>query len=131
MAQQSILVIEDEILWHKLLARILGAAGYTVYIATTCTDGIKLAERYKPDCIVSDFHLPDGDAVLVCSAIRANENIKSPPVIIFSSDPAAEISANEECHANAFILKGQAAVEELPATIKRILRPVFSVQPDV
>jgi len=124
MAQQTVLVIEEDITWQKLLKRILGGAAYNVYIAATCAEGIKLTELYKPDCIVLDFHLPDGDALSVCSAIRLNKSIKTPPVIIFSSDPDAEAIAYTECQANSFVLKGPESLETLPATVSSMLAPV-------
>ena len=123
MAQRRILVIEDELVWRKLLGRILGEAGYTVHLAATCAEGVKLADLHKPDCIISDFHLPDGDAISVCLAIKSNENIKNTPVIIFSSDPEAESLCG--CLAGNFLLKGPRALEKLLAATERILRPVF------
>jgi CheY-like chemotaxis protein len=130
MAQQSILFIDDEIIWHRLIKQLLGGAGYKVLTAATCAEGIKLAALHKPDCIVLDFHLTDGDAVSVCSAIRANENIKNTPIIIFSSDPEAEQAACTECQAAEFVLKGNCAIANLPAAIENILRPSFTVQSD-
>lgn len=130
MAQKTILIIEDETVWHNLLRRILDGAGYNIYIAASCADGVKLAELYKPDCILSDFHLPDGDAVCICSAIKANKKLKNIPIIIFSSDPGVEITAYEQCRANTFILKGLEALEALPVIIEKTLRPIFSVQSD-
>ena len=121
MTQQSILVIEDDLPWQRLIKRYLDGAGYRVHIAGTCAEGIKLAELHKPDCIISDFHLPDGDDVSICSAIRSNENIKTPPIIIFSSDPGAEIIAYEECQAVNFMIKGAENLEVLPAAISNIL----------
>ncbi|MEK7721520.1 MAG: response regulator [Elusimicrobiota bacterium] len=128
MAQQSILVIDDDRTWHKLIGRFLEDTGYKVYAAATCADGVKLAEFYKPNCIVLDFHLTDGDAVSVCLAIKSNETIKKTPIIVFSSDPGAEHPAYTQCRADNFILKGQAAAAELPAAIAKILRPVLPAQ---
>lgn len=125
--QQTILIIEDDTAWHNLLRRVLCGAGYNVQIAADCADGIKLAELHKPDCILSDFHLPDGDAVCICSAIKANKNLKKIPIIIFSSDPGVEIIAYKQCRANTFIVKGPAELYELPATIEKILHPILSV----
>ena len=127
---QTILIIEDDTAWHNLLRRILCGAGYNVHIAATCADGVRLAEIVKPDCILSDFHLPDGDAVCICSAIKANKNLKEIPIIIFSSDPGVEIIAYEQCRANTFIVKGPVGLYELPGTIEKTLRPTFSVQSD-
>lgn len=128
MAGLSILIIDDETSWHELIRRLLEGAGYKIYAATDCADGVRLAALHKPDCIILDFHLPDGDAVSVCSEIRANRNIKKIPVIIFSSDPEAETTAYEQCMADSFILKGQEALAELPFTVKRILGSVFPKQ---
>lgn len=128
MEQKSILIIEDDMIWHKLLSRILGDAGYKVRIVTTCAEGVKLATFHKPDCVISDFHLPDGDAVSVCLALRADKSTERIPIIIFSSDPGAESAAYLECRANKFILKG--SVEELYIAVEKILRSACSVQLD-
>jgi CheY-like chemotaxis protein len=130
MPQQSILIIDDEIIWHRLLIKLLGDAGYKVLAAATCAEGIKLAALHKPDCIILDYYLADGDAVSVCSAIRADKNIKDTPIIIFSSDPDVEKDVYTECQANGFVLKDNCAIAKLPAAIEDILRPSFSVQSD-
>lgn len=130
MAQKTVLIIEDDTGWYNLLRQVLDAAGYIVYIAANCADGVKLAELYKPDCILSDFHLPDGDAVCICSAIKANKNLKRIPIIIFSSNPCVENIAYEQCRANTFLAKGLPALEALPVIIEKLLRPILSVQSD-
>lgn len=121
MAKQSILVIDDEPIWHKLLKKLFEEMGYTVLTADTCADGVRQAEQHKPDCIILDFHLKDGDAVSVCSALKASPACSKIPVIIFSSDPDAEITAYAECRAAHFILKGGGLVTDLPVVIKSVL----------
>lgn len=130
MEKRSILVIDDDLIWHKLIGGVLADAGYKIHTATTCADGVKLAALHKPDCIILDFHLTDGNAVCVCSAIKADEDLKNIPVIIFSSDPSAEITAYAQCQASYFLLKGTVALVDLPAVIAEILPPVISVQAD-
>jgi len=131
MKKRTILVIDDDLIWHRLIGRFLVDTGYKIYTAATCADGVKLAALHKPDCIVLDFHLTDGDAVCVCSAIKADEELKKIPVIIFSSDPCAEIAAYAQCQASYFLLKGTAALEALPAAIAEMLPPAFPVQSDL
>lgn len=130
MKKRSILVIDNDLVWHNLIRRFLAGTGYKIYTAATCVDGVKLAALHRPDCIVLDFHLTDGDAVCVCSAIKADEELKKIPVIIFSSDPCAEIIAYAQCRASYFLLKGTGALAALPAAIAEILPPAFSVQSD-
>lgn len=130
MENQTILIIDDDLTWHNLIGRFLAGAGYKVYAAATCADGVKQAALHKPDCIILDFHLTDGDAVTVCSALQSNDATKKIPVIIFSSDPGAELAAYAQCRAGDFLLKGEGGLEKITAAIKRILRPAFSVQTD-
>ena len=122
---QTILVIDDEVVWHRLLKNLLGGLGYTVYAAATCAEGVSLAELHKPDCIVLDFHLTDGDAVSVCQALKVSANSAKIPVIIFSSDPEAEITAYAECRAAYFILKGTRSITDLPIIIGNVLSPAI------
>lgn len=126
MTCQSILVIDDEECWGRLLARLLNEIGYHVHTAATCAEGVRLAKLHKPDCIILDFHLKDGDAVSVCSALKANESAAKIPVIIFSSDPAAEITAYAECKAAYFVLKGTRSITDLPVVIRSVLSPGVS-----
>ena len=130
MAQRSVLVVDDDETWRKLMMRFLDGAGYRIYTAATCAEGVKLAELHKPDCILLDFHLTDGDAVSMCAALRADQNIKPPPVIIVSSDPEAELAAYAECRAVSFVLKGSKALGKLSVIIEKILRPTFSARSD-
>ena len=121
MPQSAVLVIDDEQMWRNLLVRLLSAADYKVYTAATCADGIRMAGLHKPDCILLDFHLGDGNAADVCLSIRSSENIKKTPIIIFSSDPDAAISSYTQCRADKFIPKGF-PLPKLLIVIKGILR---------
>ena len=103
MEKHSILIIDDDLVWHNLIGRFLAGTGYKVYAAATCADGVKQAALHKPDCIILDFHLTDGDAVTVCSALRSDDATKKIPIIIFSSDPGAEIIAYAQCRAADFL----------------------------
>lgn len=62
-------------------------------------------------------------AVQVCSALKANKKIAQIPVIVFSSNPAAEITAYAECKAAYFVLKGTTSITDLPSVIASVLAP--------
>lgn len=82
MPKLKILIIDDDLFWHRLLKRLFDGRGYDIQTAANCTDGVKVAVQNKPDCILLDFHLGDGDAVSVCSALRAGGNINKTRVIV-------------------------------------------------
>lgn len=121
MAQKKILVIDDDLFWHRLLKRLFGELDYDVHTAASCEDGVRLAETHRPDCILLDFHLKDGDAVDVCSALKADGGRPKFPVIVVSSDPGAELTAYAECRADYFVLKGSHTMMELPKIVGEVL----------
>ena len=121
MAQKKILVIDDDLFWHRLLKRLFDDTDYDVHTAASCEDGVRQAEEHKPDCILLDFHLKDGDAVDVCTALKNGAERPRFPVIVVSSDPTAEITAYAECKADYFVLKGSQTMAELPRIVSEVL----------
>ncbi|OGS09098.1 MAG: hypothetical protein A2270_08480 [Elusimicrobia bacterium RIFOXYA12_FULL_51_18] len=107
MNRSAVLVIDDNECWRHLLTKLLDVTKYNVYSAATCAAGISMAEVHRPDCIVVDFHLTDGNSVDVCMRVRSHSDIKNTPIVILSSDPDAEVRADSECRADKFILKGE------------------------
>lgn len=121
MGKRTILVIDDDLFWHRLLMRLFDGTKYDVRAAASCEDGVRMAEQHRPDCILLDFHLKDGDAVDVCAALKNGGERPKFPVIVVSSDPDAEITAYAECRADYFVLKGSHAVMELPRIVGAVL----------
>ena len=121
MGKRKILVIDDDLFWHRLLKRLFGETDYDIHTAASCEDGVRQAEKHKPDCILLDFHLKDGDAVDVCTALKTGAERPRFPVIIVSSDPDAEITAYAECKAEYFVLKGSHTMMELPRIVSDVL----------
>jgi len=121
MVKRKILVIDDDLFWHKLLKRLFADEDYDLHTAESCKAGIRMAELHRPDCILLDFHLGDGDALDVCTALKKGEAKPQYPVIIVSSDPGAEIAAYAECHADYFVLKGSRSMMELPGIVLKVI----------
>lgn len=121
MGKRKILVIDDDLFWHRLLKRLFGETDYDIHTAASCEDGVRQAEKHKPDCILLDFHLKDGDAINVCTALKNDAERPKFPVIVVSSDPEAEIAAYGECKADYFVLKGSHTMMELPKIVCAVL----------
>ena len=67
-------------------------------------------KRFKsaptPNIIILDINLPSIDGIEILKSIKANENYKSIPVIIFStSDYYVDIEETYKLHANSYITK--------------------------
>jgi two-component system, OmpR family, KDP operon response regulator KdpE len=77
----SILVIDDEVQMRRMLRISLEAAGYRVWEAESAEQGLVEAASRKPDVVVLDLSLPDGDGVQVLKRLREWSPV---PVVVLS-----------------------------------------------
>ena len=59
----KVLIIDDEKQLLRLLSRMIGLEGYTVYEAESCKAGLKLLALHRPEVVLCDVRLPDGSGV--------------------------------------------------------------------
>ncbi|PPK64878.1 response regulator transcription factor [Actinokineospora auranticolor] len=67
----SLLVVEDDAAIRDLLATSLRFAGFDVATAATGDDGLRQAEKLRPDLVLLDVMLPDRDGFDVLRRLRA------------------------------------------------------------
>lgn len=66
-----LLVIDDELTILELLSESLRFAGFDVVSAASGTEAVRAAARERPDLVLLDVMLPDGDGFEVLRQIRA------------------------------------------------------------
>jgi CheY-like chemotaxis protein len=69
-ARPFLLLVEDDWRTHSALRKILGKLGWEVQSAMTVSGGLALLDL-KPDALVLDLMLPDGDGAEVLRKARA------------------------------------------------------------
>jgi len=82
---QTILIADDSDTQLTHLKSILESAGYTTITASSGNQAIKLSEKMKPDAIMLDIVMEDGDGYKACRAIKKNPTFANTPVIMVSS----------------------------------------------
>jgi CheY-like chemotaxis protein len=84
----SVLVVDDDAEFRDLAARILRAGGLRVVgEAATCAGALEAAARLRPDAVLLDVRLPDGNGIRVGQRLAVLP--WQPRVVLISSDPAA------------------------------------------
>ena len=78
----AVLIIEDEKLIRRFVRASLEEEGCRVYEAGTCADGLLEAGANKPDLIVLDLGLPDGNGVDFIRDLRAWSDV---PILVLSA----------------------------------------------
>ncbi len=90
MANELILIVEDNEKNRKLVRDILQFRGYQLLESETAEEGIKLAREKKPALILMDFHLPGMNGIEALKVLRADEATKGIPAIAFTASAMTE-----------------------------------------
>ena len=78
---KTILIVEDNELNMKLFQDLLEAHGYNTIQTRNGKDAFEMAKSERPDLVLMDIQLPEVSGLDVTKWIKADDNIKSIPVI--------------------------------------------------
>ncbi len=100
-----ILHVDDEKEIRDVVADTLTPAGFRVVGVERLVDGIQQALAQRPDLILLDLHMPEGDGFEACVALRAVPELAGVPILMLTGmrDPehvqkAARLGALELLH---------------------------------
>ena len=85
MANETVLVIEDNEMNMKLARSLLQLGKYSVLEASDAENGIKLAQEHHPDLILMDIQLPGMDGLTATREIKNDPAVKDITVIALTS----------------------------------------------
>lgn len=123
----SVLIVEDEQAIRRFLRTALEAEGLRVFDAQTLQRGLLEAATRKPDLVILDLGLPDGDGI---DFIRDFRQWSATPVIVLSarseeSDKIAALDAGADDY-----LSKPFGIGELQARLRVALRRHATTQPN-
>ena len=81
----TILIADDSATQLKYLKDILETAGYKTFTANSGNKAIALSEKIKPDLIMLDIVMDDGDGYKACRSIKKNPDLSHTPIVMVSS----------------------------------------------
>ena len=90
MANELILIIEDNEVNRVLMRDMLRFKGYQTLEAQTAEEGIRVAQVKKPALILMDFHLPKMNGIEAFQKLRADAETSSIPVIAVTASAMPE-----------------------------------------
>jgi len=85
MAQELILIIEDNEKNRKLIRDLLQAKGYHTIESDTAEEGLRLAEERKPALILMDIQLSGLDGIAAMKQLKAAPATRSIPVMAITA----------------------------------------------
>lgn len=99
---KTILLIEDHIPMRDDIRHTLENAGYRVLTASNGKSGIRLIAQHKPDLILCDVLLPQGNGYYVFSTVKRNKETTGIP-FVFMTD--AHTEADETVRPGYYLTK--------------------------
>jgi CheY-like chemotaxis protein/CHASE3 domain sensor protein len=84
-ASRSLLIIEDDVAFARVLYDLARELEFHGLVATTAADGLALARRHSPSAIVLDVALPDRSGLAVLDSLKRDPRTRHVPVHVISA----------------------------------------------
>jgi two-component system cell cycle response regulator DivK len=120
MANELILIIEDNEKNRKLCRDVLQVKGYQTIESETAEDGLVLARSQAPALILMDIQLPGMDGVTAMKQLKADAKMKTIPIIAIT---ASAMTNNR----TSMLAEGFDGYQTKPITLKDFLGEVQRV----
>ena len=122
MAQQKVLVVDDESAIRDMLRMALELSGYECLEAENIFDGHRLVLEQGPDIVLLDWMLPGGNGTELLRRLKQSQVTQDIPVIMVTAKTTEDnIIQGLDVGADDYITK-PFAPRELIARIKALLR---------
>jgi two-component system, cell cycle response regulator DivK len=120
MANELILIIEDNEKNRKLVRDVLQVKGYKTIESETAEEGLKLALEKSPALVLMDIQLPGMDGITALKQLKAEAKTKSIPVIAIT---ASAMTNNRQ----AMLAEGFDGYQSKPISLKDFLKELERV----
>jgi len=106
MAQEHILIVEDDADIRELVKYNLEKEGYRVSTVVTGDAALKKLRSSQPDLVVLDLMLPGVDGLTICREMRAEQATRAVPVIMLTAkSEESDVVAGLEVGADDYLPK--------------------------
>ncbi|KAF4410244.1 MULTISPECIES: response regulator transcription factor [Streptomyces] len=118
----TVLVVEDDPGIADVLTITLRFHGFGVVTADSAAEALARAREHRPDAVLLDIALPDGDGRQVCRALRAEDGGEDTAVVFLTArDASADVVGGLTLGGDDYITK-PFTLDEVVARLRAVLR---------
>jgi len=121
---KEILIADDHPEVLDILTQRCRHLGLKVHAADNALTALEIAERCRPDAIILDVNMPNGNGLSVCEMLSGHEQLRSTPVIILTANSSEEIV--RRCHQLAAYYVPKHV--ELWSRVEPLLREILNLE---
>lgn len=138
--KKKILIVDDEDSIREMVRTTLTIEGFQVKTARDGASGIKAAQSFLPDLIISDVMMPNGGGYELLRSLQGEERIRNIPVLVMSGknfDATTKEMMRQESNVAGFMEKPLRNVaflkkiHEILNTLSREEKAKLNQKPDV
>ncbi len=118
VALDRVLIIDDNEIERYALRQFLSTSRYEVIEASGGYDGLRLARQARPDVIFLDLMMPDIHGFEVLKMLKAIEDTRRIPVVLFTSQRPED--DDRGAAADALLLKNELSRDAVISTMQRV-----------
>ena len=121
MANNTILVVDDELGIRELLSEILGDEGYNVALAENAEQARNCRSQMRPDLVLLDIWMPDTDGITLLKE-WANTGFLTMPVVMMSGHGTIDTAVEATRIGAVGYLEKPIPLQKLLSTVGQVLR---------
>lgn len=127
MANERILIVEDEVDLSKMVGKYLSNEGFEIEAAYDGDEALEKFKSFNPHLVLLDIMLPKLDGMEICRIIRSESNV--PVIMVSAKNGDIDKVLSLGLGADDYITKPFSAVE-LIARVKAHIRRYVSYKPE-
>lgn len=122
-APRLALLVDDDVELLTVLARQLAEKGIGVKTATSAAEALTALRDVKPDVLILDLGLPDGDGQKVVEELRRDPRLASLPLLVYTGrDLTARDRESLTLGPTRHLTKSKASDEEVVRSVHELIR---------
>lgn len=94
---KQVIVVEDDKDIRELIAYILTSEQFAVESCANVSEFTERIEKVRPNLILLDIMLPDGNGVDLCRRLYRDERTKDIPIVLMSAHGRRNLVETEDC----------------------------------
>jgi CheY-like chemotaxis protein len=130
-ARPTVLIVEDDDDLAAVLVTMFEQRGLRTVRSATQHDAVEQTRRQRPDVIVLDLFLPEGDGYGVVEELRRDGRLRTVPVVVYSA-AQLDTASRERLRLGemTFLTKGHDPPEKLARRVVGIVHRMARTDPD-